>query len=236
MNRQRIILFSLLTLAFFGVSLLFFSQVWHDATSRFRTGLPVPTRILPNELRNPADIVPTGPPRAPEIRPEDPLLSGSPASPVTVIVYGDFQCEFCREQARALEDAVRLTGRGPDIRVAWRNLPLASQHPRALAAATVSQCAAQQGKFKAMHDALFFQAKDFTDAEFLTLADRLGLKQDAFLTCLRDPAITFRLQQDIEQARTLAITSVPILFVNGTPIEGYVDADTLTTVLRKALE
>ncbi len=235
MNHQRLLLFSILILVFFGVSLLYFTNVWRDATTRFRTGLPVPARLLPAELRDPENVIPSGPPRPPTIRPTDPLLSGSPASPVTVIVYGDFQCEFCREQARALEDAIRLTGRGPDIRVVWRDLPLVEQHPRALAAASMAQCAAQQGKFKQMHDALFFQAKDFSDAELLAFADRMGLNEGTLLTCLRDPAITFRLQRDLEEARTLAITSVPLLFINNLPIEGLVDTETITAVLRKEL-
>lgn len=235
MTRQRLLLFALLTLTFVGVALIAFRQIWTDATTRFRTGLPVPRSILPDELLSPLEIIPKGPPRAPDIRPTDPLLSGNASSSLTVIVFGDFQCDYCRDQAQALEDALRLIDRRADIRIVWRDLPLVNQHPRAMAAATVARCASQQGKFKAMHDALFFRATALNDTEFLNFARQQDLNQDAFLVCLRDPAIAFQLNRDIEAARKLAITSVPMIFVNGQAISGYVDTETLTAIFRQQL-
>lgn len=235
MNRQRLALLVVLTLAFVGVSLLYFTDVWRDATTRFRTGLPIPTAILPEELLNPEDIVAKGPPRPPAIRPTDPLLSGHASSAVTIIVYGDFQCEYCRDQAQAIEDALRLTGSANDIRVVWRDYPLVNKHPRSLAAASVAACAARQGKFREMHDALFFRSTDLSDTEFLAFAKDLDLDSEKYLVCLRDPAIPFRLMKDLDEARTLAITSVPLLFIDGDPISGYVDMETLSAIIRKRL-
>ena len=235
MNRQRLALLIVLTLTFVGVSFVYFTDVWHDATTRFRTGLPVPKYILPEELLNPEDFAAKGPARPPSIRPTDPLLSGNASSTLTIIVYGDFQCEYCRDQSQAIEDALRLTGSTNDVRVVWRDYPLVNQHPRALAAATVATCAAQQGKFREMHDALFFRSKDLSDTEFLAFAKELDLDSEKFLVCLRDPAIPFRLMKDLEEARSLAITSVPLLFVDGEPISGYVDREMLAAIIRRRL-
>ncbi|HWQ99697.1 MAG TPA: thioredoxin domain-containing protein, partial [Candidatus Methylomirabilis sp.] len=186
-------------------------------------------------LLRPEDAPTKGPPRAPEIRPTDPLLSGNASSAVTLIVFGDFQCEYCRNQAQAVEDALRLTGWRDSVRVVWRDLPLVSQHPRAMAAATVAACSAQQGRFRQMHDALFFRAKDLSDTEFLAFAKELNLDIDDFLVCLRDPAISFRLTKDVELARSLAVIEVPIMFLDGIPVSGYVDAPSLAEALRKKL-
>jgi protein-disulfide isomerase len=235
MNKQRLLIFSMLTLVFVGVSLLYFRDIWTDMTTRYRTGTSPPAGILPNELRSPQDIVPSGPPRAPEIRKDDPLLSGYASSAITIIEFGDFQCDYCREQTQAVEDALKLTDRQNDVRVVWRDLPLTNQHPNALAAATVARCAGQQGMFKPMHDALFFQAKDLSETEFLTFAKQMKLNMDTFMVCLRDPAIPFRLNQDIDLARSLAITEVPMLFLNGQPETGYVDAETLAAWIRNQL-
>lgn len=235
MNRHRLFLFLILTLAFVGVSLLFFTNVWKDAATRFRSGLPVPKNILPPELLRPEDIIPKGPPQAPVIRPGDPLLWGNASSAVTLIVFGDFQCEYCRDQARALEDALRLTDRPNGVRAVWRDLPLINKHPRSFAAAAAAACAARQGKFKPMHDALFFRATDLSDTELLALARDADLNLDDYTVCLRDPAVTFRLMRDLEDARKLAITSVPLIFVDGRPLDGLLDSQTLTAVIRKAL-
>lgn len=235
MNRHRLLLLALLTLAFVGVSALYVSNVRQDAATRFRTGLPVPASVLPEELLGPGAIIPKGPPRAPEIRPDDPLLSGNASSAVTLIMYGDFQCEFCREQSQALEDALRLTDRRDDVRVVWRDLPMVNEHPRAMTAASVAACAARQGRFREMHDVLFARATDLSDTEFLGFAKELDLNLDAFQICLRDPAISFRLTRDIEQALSLAITSVPQLFVDGAPVSGFLDKEDLASIIRKQL-
>jgi protein-disulfide isomerase len=204
-------------------------------TTRYLTGTAPPTSILPSELLAPENVVPPGPPRAPDIRNTDPLLSGNASSALTIIEFGDFQCDYCREQAQAVEDAIKLTDRPNDVRVVWRDLPITTQHAQALAAATVAQCAGQQRMFKPMFDALFFQAKNLNESEFLMFAKQMKLNMDTFMVCLRDPAIPFRLNQEIDLARSLSITSVPILFLNGRPETGYVDAESLAAWIRNQL-
>lgn len=237
MNRQRILILLGLILVLAGVSALYVARTWHDATTRFRTGLPIPRNLLQNNgLLNSADVVPTGPPTLPAIRASDPALNGSASSTLVIVAFGDFQCEFCRTQARALEDALVAIGKDSSrVGVIWRDLPLVNQHERAMSAAVAAQCAARQGRFRQMHDALFFQAQDLSDAELLGFAELLRLNKEQYLTCLRDPAITFRLQRDLEDARTHGITAVPMLFVNGTPIDGLVDSETLVAIMNREL-
>jgi protein-disulfide isomerase len=155
---------------------------------------------------------------------------------VVLVAFGDFQCEACRTQASELENALTVLGADASrVGVVWRDIPLVNQHERAMSAAVAAQCAARQGRFRQMHDALFFQSKDLSDAEILGFVDLLRLNKDQFLSCLRDPAITFRLQRDLEDARTHGITSVPIIFVNGTPVDGLVDANTLVALVKREL-
>ena len=235
MSRERILLFFFLTLVFVGVSSLFFSRVWNESRTRFRTGLPIPANILPDELRELGGLIPEGPPKAPAIRPTDPLLSGGDTSKVTIIVFGDFECQFCKNQAFALDDAVDRVGR-TSVRVVWRDLPLVNQHAHAMSAASVGRCAHAQHQFRGMHNLLFEKATAFNETEFLAFARQLGLNEQDFLVCLRDPAIPFAISRDLEDARDLAITEVPLMFIQGSPIVGFVDADTLEAILKKELE
>src|SRR3989454_936984 len=89
----------------------------------------------------------------------DPLAArskGRPGAPVTVYEMSDFQCPYCRSFALTtlpiLERAYVQTGK---VRLVYINLPLPYLHANALAAALVATCAARQGKFWPMHDALF---------------------------------------------------------------------------------
>jgi hypothetical protein len=176
MNRQRIFVLLALALVFTAVSALYMANTWRDMTTRFRTGLPVPRSILPRELLDATEFVPAGPATLPPIRSTDPVLHGSASSTIVVAVFGDFQCR---------------------VGVVWRDYPIVSEHPKAEGAAVAAQCAARQGRFRQMHDLLFFQAKDLSDAEFLTFADQLRLNKDQFLTCMRDPAIRFSIENDL---------------------------------------
>lgn len=235
MDKQRLIILLLLALAFITATAIYFTGVWNESRTRFRTGLPVPQNILPSELVDESLLYAGGPPQAPDVRATDFLLSGSAESPVTLIVFGDFQSELSREQAIALEDALRLVGRPQDVRVVWRDLPIVSQHSKALPAAIAARCAGAQGKFKAMHDVLFQDAAQYDEFEFLRFARKINIDDETFGVCLRDPAISFAIERDVEEAQTLAITEVPTIFVNGQPIEGYLDANRLTEILRYAL-
>jgi protein-disulfide isomerase len=235
MSKQRLIVLSVLALAFVGVTSFYFVRVWKESQTRFRAGLPIPRNIVPEELLSDEERIPDGPPQAPDVRPEDPLLSGSGASPITVTLVSDFQCGVCRDQAKALLDALRLTGRSSDIRVVWRDLPVVLEHSRALDAAAAGRCAARQGKFRDMFDLLAFEAEEYSEDEFLRFARRANLSEQDFKVCIRDPAVTFAISGEVEDLRMLAIKEVPTLFVNGYPLAGYVDTDTLAAIFRREI-
>lgn len=81
---------------------------------------------------------------------------------LTVVELSDYECPFCAQAHRILRDCVR---RHPDrLRLVHRHLPLDQAcnpalgrpfHPAACAAARAAECAAAQGRFWEMNDALF---------------------------------------------------------------------------------
>src|SRR5437763_13673569 len=89
----------------------------------------------------------------------DPLATrskGRSDAPITLYEMSDFQCPYCRAFALGtmplLEREYITTGK---VRLVYINLPLTSVHPNAQAAAQVALCAAQQDRFRPMHDPLF---------------------------------------------------------------------------------
>jgi len=235
MNRQRLIIFLLLAVMFIGATALYFAGAWRESQTRYRAGLPIPRDLIPEELLTDEERIPDGPPQAPEVRPEDPLISGNPASPLTVILVSDFQCDVCADQAQALIDAIRLTGRPQDVRVVWRDFPIVSEHSKALAMSVIGRCAAAQGRFREMFNLLSFETKEYTEEEFTRFARRINLDEQEFSVCIRDPAQSFYITQDMEAERMLGIKEVPTMFVGESPIVGFVDADSLTAILRREL-
>ncbi len=235
MDRQRLTILLVLALIFLGATTFYFAQVAHDSKTRFRAGYPVPTNLLPQDLLTTDQKIPTGPPTPPDIRPTDPILSGNASSSVTVIMFGDFQSETSRQEAIAIDDAIKLVGGTRDIRVIWRDFPLTSEHSKAVMLATAARCAGAENKFKSMHDLIVSEGKDFDEAEILRFARKIGLNEQNFAICMRDPAQTFHISKDAEDAIMHGIKGVPTLFIDGFPFVGFVDAQSLATIFRRDL-
>ena len=236
MNRQRIILLSVFTLVFLSVATIVFIRSYSEGHDRYRIGLPVPRNILPTELLSDAELYGNEDPTMPDIQDSESVLYGDQNSPVTMMVFGDFQSDLSRNQASAIEQAITDLGAENDVHVIWRDLPNLADHSRAFASAIAARCASQQGAFKKMHDLIFFEADDYDEMEFLRFARRINIKEDVFTTCLKDPAHEFRINQSIEDAQMHAITQIPTIFVNDEVHEGYVDSASLVTILRYHLQ
>jgi hypothetical protein len=74
---------------------------------------------------------------------------------VTVITFSDFECPMCA--AFATQTYPTFAARYPGTTaLVYRHWPLA-QHRFAFPAARASECAAEQGRFKQFHDALYAQ-------------------------------------------------------------------------------
>src|SRR5690606_29190462 len=79
-------------------------------------------------------------------------VKGDTSAPVTLTMYGDFQCPACKTEGQLLERAwPRIQGK---VRLVFRHYPL-DIHRHAFLAARYAEAAARQGKFWEMHDALY---------------------------------------------------------------------------------
>jgi protein-disulfide isomerase len=234
MNIQRILLLSFLALAFAGAATLSFRQIWNESNTRFRVGLPIPKNIIPTELLTTAEMNAGGPPISPDIRIEDQLLSGDATSPITIVLFGDFQSDLTKQQYIAISSAIEKLNAPNLVRTVWRDLPNSAEHSKAIETAVVAHCAGEQGKFKEMFHLLIQSAQQYDSMEFLRFSRRVGLKEDVFLTCTNDPKWTSTvIPNDLSLATDLAITQVPTTFINETPYEGFTDTDTIYNILSK---
>ncbi|HEX8105053.1 MAG TPA: DsbA family protein, partial [Solirubrobacteraceae bacterium] len=136
--------------------------------------------------------------------------------PVTLLVFGDYQCPYTRIAERV---ARRLLGvYGPSLRVAFRNLPLTEIHPRALAAAAMAEAAGAPERFWVLHDTLFDHQDALEDDDLRAYAAAAGVDPAA----ADWGAIAARLQDDVRSAEASGAAGTPTLFVNGRlHVDGY---------------
>ncbi len=102
-------------------------------------------------------------------------IRGPEAAPVTLVEYGDFECEYCGQA----EDAIRelLAARGEEVRYVWRHLPLNDVHSHAQLAAEAAEAAADQGRFWEMHDVLLNHRGELRPMDVARYAQKLGLQR-----------------------------------------------------------
>jgi protein-disulfide isomerase len=167
----------------------------------------------PGQPGQPAALPAPAPPAAVQkvdFRPDDPQ-KGPRNAPVTVVVFSDFQCPFC---TRVEPTLTQLQKSYPnDVRVVWKNYPLA-MHPQAMPAALAAEAAREQGKFWEMHDLMFQNQGQLAPAQFEAWAKQLGLDLKKFQEASASPATRARVEEDARMGARLASQGTPTLYVN----------------------
>jgi protein-disulfide isomerase len=171
-------------------------------------------------LRRKADVRITLPKLEPPVLPVDTRSDrhlGPDHAPITIVEFSDFECPYCRQSAKILQEVTQLYG--DRIRVVYRDY-LGPSHGHALRAAEASRCAGAQGKFWEYHDLLFDHQSLGNGWDFALLATQLGLQQNEFEKCLQSGQFREQIAQDLQAGLKLGITSTPTFFINGRPLVG----------------
>lgn len=219
------------------------------ATQAATATLPPPTAtaIPPTATTSPPTDAPArselaGPTATPgdDYTPLEGHSLGPEGAALTVVMYGDFQCEPCARYARDLEV---LRSRYPDaMRLIWRHLPDTRAHDKAALALQASEAAAAQGQFWPMHDQLFTHQAEWRDlapvdfrAALSDYAATVGLDVDRFDAELDAGAYAPLIDGALEDAAALELVGAPTLLFNGIPYSGRDDLFGLEEEVRLAL-
>jgi Na+/H+ antiporter NhaA len=191
------------------------------------------TDLLPRRLRirallgNAQAIIDLGAP----VDPGRDHIRGPARAPVTIVVYGDFQCPYCGQAEPVLRNL--LAGHG-EVRYVWRHLPLSDVHPRAQLAAEAAEAAADQGAFWPMHDLLLSQQDALAPSDLIRYAGEIGLDTARFRDYLTRRAGAARIAEDVDSADLSGVSGVPTFFVNGLRHHGAYDINALTSAVQAA--
>lgn len=165
-------------------------------------------------------------------------LSASPSfgkanAPVTIIVFSDYQCPYCKKAETTLIDLKRHYG--DDVRLVFKQFPLPS-HKQAIPAAKAALAAHAQGKFELMHRQLFSR-KDALDTAsniddyMILLAGFIGLDVEQFKLDYASKATAKLIEQDQALVKTLNVRGTPNFFVNGIKVMGAQSADSFKAII-----
>jgi protein-disulfide isomerase len=151
---------------------------------------------------------------------------------VTLVEYGDFQCQYCGQAETVIREL--LASFGDEVRYVWRHLPLNDVHPNAQAAAEAAEAAGEQGAFWEMYDRLLSHPDELSTDHLIEHAAALGLDGARLTDELRRRVHAPRVIADVASADESGVTGTPTFFVNGRRHYGAYDIATLTEAVRAA--
>ena len=172
---------------------------------------------------------------------------GSPAAPVQIVMYTDYQCPDCR---RIEGDLAQLMTTRDDISVVVKHFPLNYDcndtigkfklHGNACWAARAAEAAAMVGGEEAwekMHTWLFSQGGSFTDQNFAGSLTALGFNaQDIITTMMGDKTLAL-VKADAVDGKALGVYFTPMVFINGVEYLWYYGGQgTIEQAINKVVE
>lgn len=146
-------------------------------------------------------------------------IRGAPAvrDAVTVVLYGDYLCPFCR-RLRPVMLQLRQT-LGDRFVYVFRHFPNEKAHPGATFIARATEAAARQGRFFEMHDWIFDNPAPNKE-QVVEHARSLGLDMDRFARDLENEDVRGHIETDQRWGRQNGVTGTPTIFIDGLRYDG----------------
>jgi protein-disulfide isomerase len=149
-------------------------------------------------------------------------MVGTPDAPVTIEVWADYQCSFCRLEDLLFGGAVEREYVMAGIaRVVYRDFAFLGQE--SVDAAVAGRCAGRQDPAAQLryHDALYTFQQGVNQGRFgrdnlVQVAAIAGVPDAAaFVACLDDPAVARAVAEETTAGRNLGIDSTPTIRLEG---------------------
>jgi protein-disulfide isomerase len=167
-------------------------------------------------------------------------IKGDTQSSTWLIVISDFQCPYCKrwheETAPRIE---REYGRSGKVRTAYLNFPISS-HRNAQPAHELAMCAAEQGQFWPVADALFttqpnWKGRGDVGVFFDSLARTLPLDQARLQGCIRDGSTRPLIRADYDRLVRIGVGSTPTFLIGNQTLIGAQPFEAFAAAIDAAL-
>ncbi|MBN2197727.1 thioredoxin domain-containing protein [Candidatus Wolfebacteria bacterium] len=183
----------------------------------------------------------------PEI--DDDVVLGNPEAPITFFVFSDYQCPFSGKFFKETELQIRENYvEAGKVKMVFKDLAFLG--PESIAAAQAAECARDQGKYWAFHDAIFNieikemetlgnneYTENLNQQTFEKIASDLNMNIEDFKICFESQKYADEVKKDTEEAKALMgdYVSTPTIFVNENIIQGAYPYETFSSLIEETL-
>ncbi|XXX76893.1 thioredoxin domain-containing protein [Sorangium sp. So ce134] len=157
---------------------------------------------------------------------------GSRLAPVTIVVFSDFECPFCKHLGGTLRQLEQRYG--PDqLRIVWKNFPLAF-HRQARPSAEAAMAVFAHGgpsAFWAFHDAIFGADERLSPELEATALRRAGVTPGQVQQLVQRSGAARKVDADMALAARLGVNGTPASFINGALVVGAQPAERFAEII-----
>jgi protein-disulfide isomerase len=166
---------------------------------------------------------------------------GTQGAPVVLVEFTDFECPYCREEAKKLRDNM-LKDYPKDVHFYFMDFPLEQLHPWAKSAAMAGQCVFKQNAdvFWEYHDWIFEHQTEITpenlNSKIMDFAKDKKIDGLQLSRCMETKATEAEVNRTMELGNSLEVSATPTIFVNGRKLSGAVDWPDLKRIIDYEIE
>jgi len=166
---------------------------------------------------------------------------GNPKGTITIVEFFDYQCIHCKKMSPTLDSLVK---KDSDLRIIYKEFPIFGKSSEM--ASRVALAAGMQGKYQAMHEALFKIEKRMDNQNVMDAAKSVGLDMDKLKKDMDSKEVTEILDANRQLAEKLHLMGTPAFIVASTPngqlkagtepsfIPGAASEESLQELIKKA--
>ena len=163
------------------------------------------------------------------------MAVGAVDAPVVLVNYSDWRCPFCAKFARDIEPTLMADYvEAGKVRIEWRDMPIFGEE--SMLAARAGRAAAEQGKFRELHEVVMAAAPerghaDLNEQALMEFAEQAGIPDlEKFRADMMSDRFDEAIAKDAEEGSLYGVNSTPTFIVGkgvivGTqPLESFVEA------------
>lgn len=156
-------------------------------------------------------------------------MAGNPKGDVTLVVFFDFACPYCKQGAR---DVARLVSEDKNLKVVFRDFPVLS--PESETAALAALSAASQGRYVRFHDAMFDGSGRLNRERTIAIVRTAGLDEKRTAADLGSAALKAELKRNLDLGRALGLSGTPSYIIGDRILSGAVGYEALKGAIAEA--
>lgn len=153
--------------------------------------------------------------------------AGNPKGDVTVVAFMDYACGYCRASLPGIDE---LLAKDPNVRIVYREYPVLSED--SVTAARWALAAAEQGKYRAFHDALY--AAGPSAEGIAAAAAKAGLDKAQAEKAVRSQAVEKEITANHQLGAKLVMSGTPSWVIGGQLLYGARDYQGLADAVAAA--